>query len=349
MKRRASTKEKVNARPYTFSSLAPAKPTQVFDTYWRFAAKRQEIFFARVNECKPPWTTDPILTRFRFTNAYRASDRVSQYLIRNVIYQGDQSPEEIFFRILLFKFFNRIETYETLQNELGEIRYDNFSVKSLAAILDRRFKAGNKIFSPAYIMPSGRGLFGYARKHRTFLKLLELMMRDGVPDRVVNTRSLREVFEILRSYPLMGDFLAYQFTIDLNYSTLVNFSEMEFVMPGPGARDGIHKCFEDLGGLSEADIIKVVVDRQEKEFKRLGLDFKRLGSRRLQLIDCQNLFCEVDKYARVAHPRAAGLSGRTRIKQLYQPNPSQIDYWYPPKWEINPIQLKKSNQNGTFI
>lgn len=338
MTKRVSAKVKGKARPYTFSSLTPAKPTEVFDTFWRFATKRQEIFFARVDGCKPPWTTDSILTRFRFTNAYRASDRVSQYLIRNVIYQGDQSPDELFFRILLFKFFNRIETYETLQNESGEIRYDQFSFKNYAAILDRRRNARDKIFSPAYIMPSGRSVFGYVRKHRTFLKLLELMMLEGVPDRVVNARSLREVFEILRSYPLMGDFLAYQFTIDLNYSNLVNFSEMEFVIPGPGARDGIHKCFEDLGGLSEAEIIKVVADRQEEEFKRLGLNFKMLGSRRLQLIDCQNLFCEVDKYARVAHPGVAGLSGRTRIKQYYQPNPTKIDYWYPPKWGVQLIQ-----------
>jgi len=51
---------------------------------------------------------------YRFTNVYRASDRVSQYLIRRVIYEGDQSEEEVFFRTLLFKIFNRIETWEIL-------------------------------------------------------------------------------------------------------------------------------------------------------------------------------------------------------------------------------------------
>jgi hypothetical protein len=44
-----------------------------------------------------------------FTNAYRAADRVSQYLIRNVIYQSDLpgNADELVFRILLFKLFNR--------------------------------------------------------------------------------------------------------------------------------------------------------------------------------------------------------------------------------------------------
>ena len=62
--------------------------TPVFDTYWQFAAKRQEVFFRRVKGGKPPWTNDPIIAGYRFTNAYRAADRVSQYLIRHVIYEG---------------------------------------------------------------------------------------------------------------------------------------------------------------------------------------------------------------------------------------------------------------------
>jgi hypothetical protein len=55
----------------------------------------------------------------------------------------------------------------------------------------------------------------------------------------------------------------------------------------------------------------------------------------LQLIDCQNLFCEVDKYARVYHPEMTGKSGRSRIKQRFHPKASPIDYWYPPKWGLN--------------
>ena len=65
------------------SHILPLKPTVVYDTYWRFAAERQEIFFRRVvRTSQPPWTADPILAEYKFTNAYRASDRVSQYLIR---------------------------------------------------------------------------------------------------------------------------------------------------------------------------------------------------------------------------------------------------------------------------
>ena len=67
----------------------------------------------------------------------------------------------------------------------------------------------------------------------------------------------------------------------------------------------------------------------------MGLGFPGLNGRRLQLIDCQNLFCEVDKYARLAHPEIAGYSGRTRIKQRFTPVDEMLTSWFPLKWHVN--------------
>lgn len=325
--------------PVAFSSLAPARPTEVYDTFWYFAAERQSVFFERLKGNSYPWTEDPILRRYKFTNAYRASDRVSQYLIRKVIYEGDQDPQEVFFRTLLFKIFNRIETWEMLEDEFGTVSYADYSFERYDAFLTRTIESGRRLFSAAYIMPSGGKRYDYPRKHSRYLELLEWMMKDAVPESLSEARNMRGAFDLLRSYPMIGDFLAYQYVTDLNYGKITDFSEMEFVVPGPGARNGIRKCFSDLGGLSEIDIIKVVADRQEEEFERLDLGFESLWGRPLQLIDCQNLFCEVDKYARVAHPYAKGVTNRTRIKQTYNPNPEPVGYWYPPKWGINDLVI----------
>ena len=321
--------------PFNFTGLSPARPTVVYETYWRFAAERQEMFFRKIEGLPAPWTTDPILARHKFTNAYRASDRVSQYLIRNVIYQGDQSTEEVFFRTILFKLFNRIETWEMLQDRLNTISQADYSFQDYDSVLSEALAGGTRIYSAAYMMPSGRSSFGHAQKHRNHLKLLERMIEDEAARRIAEASSMAQAFDVLRSYPTIGDFLAYQFVTDLNYSDLTDFSEMEFVVPGPGALDGIRKCFKDQGGLNDADIIRLVTESQEGEFERLGLKFRTLGSRQLQLIDCQNLFCEVSKYARVKHPEIKGLTKRTRIKQRYRPSANPIDYWYPPKWGIN--------------
>jgi thymidylate kinase len=315
-------------------SLPPAVPSVVYDTYWTFAAKRQDIFFNRYNGTTTPWTDDPILARHKFTNAYRASDRVSQYLIRNVIYKNGHSPEDTFFRILLFKLFNRIETWETLEDTVGEITYSDFSLSRYDRILKALMDDGKRIYSAAYIMPSSTR-FGLEKKHQNHLRILELMMKSSAPSRVMESRSMRDVFEIMKSYPMIGDFLAYQYSIDINYSELTDFSENDFVVPGPGARNGIRKCFSDCGGLNEIDLIRLVTDRQELEFHRLGLSFQSLWGRCLHLIDCQNLFCEVDKYSRVAHPEIKGINDRTRIKQKFVPKTDAIRFWFPPKWGIN--------------
>lgn len=318
-----------------FTKLTPAKPTVVYDTFWRFAAERQAVFFRRFRGERPPWTSDPLIQQYKFTNTYRASDRVSQYLIRNVIYVGEQTINEVFFRTILFKIFNRIDTWRLLERELGTISYAGYSFDKYASILNQAMKKGSRIYSAAYIMPSGGPCCGFDRKHQMHLNLLEKMMRDNLPSRLAEASRMSDAFELLRSYPTIGDFLAYQYVTDVNYSTVTDFDEMSFTVAGPGARDGIRKCFSDLGGLNESEIIKLVADRQEIEFRRLGLDFESLWGRRLQLIDCQNIFCEVDKYARIVHPEVSGITGRTRIKQKFRQNLDPLEYWYPPKWHIN--------------
>jgi len=329
-----------------FAFLEPLKPTVVFETYWRFAAERQAIFFRRLEGRPAPWTDDPILQQHKFTNAYRASDRVSQYLIRHVIYEGDPEPEEVFFRTLLFKLFNRIETWNTLKETVGEIRYRTYAFSAYDSALSSAVESGERIYSPAYIMPSGGRIGQSQRKHQMHLKLLERMMANGLPRQIQRARSMEEVFGMLCAYPTIGDFLAYQYAADLNYSPLTNFDEMEFVVPGPGAKDGIRKCFSDLGGTSASDTIRAVTERQDKCFATLAINFTSLWGRPLQLIDCQNLFCEVGKYARVKHPEFVGITKRARIKQRFRPKPEIVCYWYPPKWNLN--QLIEEGVPGVF-
>jgi hypothetical protein len=140
---------------------------------------------------------------------------------------------------------------------------------------------------------------------------------------------------LLASYPGLGPFLAFQYAIDLNYAGFLTHTEGDFVVAGPGAADGIAKCFSDTGGRNAEEVIHWVCERQEEAFRSAGIKFQTLFGRRLQPIDCQNLFCEISKYARVAHPDIKGLTGRTRIKQLYrqavQPLPALM---FPPRWGV---------------
>ena len=328
---------KIKCQEESADFATSAKTSEVYTSYWQFAFERQAVFFRRLRKETYPWTKDPVIAKYKFTNAYRASDRVSQYLIRNVIYREDlpKSPREIFFRILLFKLFNKIETWELLEQKFHTITYEDYKFNNYANVLDDAKQIGTRIYSAAYVMPPDPDRTKNFSKHRSHLLLLEKMIKDELPDRLTEIRTMREGFNLLTSYSTIGKFLGYQFITDINYSEITNFSEMEFVVPGPGARSGIHKCFLDFGDFDEVALIKMMSDIQEREFERFELEFESLWGRRLQLIDCQNLFCEVDKYSRVRHPESVGLTNRKRIKQKFRPTLAPINVFFPPKWNLN--------------
>lgn len=341
------TRKDMTHKPVAFVRRTLPTPSRVFDTYWRFAAERQEVYLRRVSGRAGPWTEDPVLSMYKFTNAYRAADRVSQYLIRNVIYHDRFDARDTAFRVLLFKLFNKIETWLLLQEQVGVLNIRSFDVNLFDATLSKALRAGARIYSAAYIMPNAPRLNEGSFKHRTHLDLISRVLTDGTLDRILASGSMKEVYELLLSIPSVGPFLAYQYAVDLNYGPHFHFSENDFVQPGPGALNGLKKCFVSLGDYSPADAIIWVADRQSEEFSARGIDFKGLWGRSLHLIDCQNLFCEVDKYARVAHPEFSALTGRARIKQRFSPTATSSVPFFPPKWGINAVLSKSCGPGAT--
>ncbi len=295
--------------PDLIISRKPPKPSAIFDTYWRFATERQAVFHARLAGSLQPWTRDPILREHRFTNAYRAADRVSQYLIQKIIYGTEQDWPSTMLRVLLFKIFNRISTWELIESQVGTISTRNFSSARIAQVLDQVIEKGAAIYSGAYIMPSGPAVLRQARKHRMHLALLDEINRSHLELALSRAPSLKNAYEQILAVPSFGPFLAYQYVIDLNYSPYLNFSEMDFDMPGPGARDGIRKCFDDLGDFDEAGagLDRWPIDEPGIRGTRPSVPLAVGAPPPIDRLP--NLFCEVDKYARVAHPQAKGLSG----------------------------------------
>ncbi|MDP9136391.1 MAG: putative DNA base hypermodification protein [Actinomycetota bacterium] len=311
----------------------------VVRAYWKLAAERQRIYFQRLEDRPPPWTSDPVLSAYKFCNAYRASDRVSQYLIREVIYRdGDYSAEDQILRIVLFRLFSKPATWELLEEACGDIRCSTFDVERYGHVLDRAFGAGERLYTGAFILCANR-TFGHDRKHRNHLALIDLMLKpNGLAAEVARATSLGDIFASLSAYPLVGPFMAYQLAIDINYGELCDFSENEDPVAGPGARRGIAKCFSDTAGWDDRRIIEWMTAQQSEEFDRLGVEFPSLWGRPLMAIDIQNLFCELDKYARVAFPELR--SERSRIKSRFAPTGPLPPPYFPPKWELSqPTQI----------
>ena len=309
------------------------KPSTLYPVLWKFAAERHQIYLRRVIGQPHPWTSDLVLSTYKFTNAFRAADRVSQYLIRLVYQDTDATEDTVFLRTLLFKIFNKTDTWEAITESLGIPVADGFDYEKCGNLLEGLRQKRIPIYSGAYIMPSG-GKTGLP-KHRLHLRLIHTMIEDHLPRKLKETKSLSEAYHLLLSYPTLGPFLAFQYAIDLNYTTLTNHSEGDFVVAGPGALDGLSKCFNSLGDYSPADAILWLTDMQEGEFRRYDLDFQGLWGRSLQPIDIQNLLCEISKYTRVTNPKIKGQSGRKRIKQKFSMTGELPAPFFPPKWNLD--------------
>ena len=305
-----------------------------FKYYFYFIQERMNIFWRKYNDADL-LTKDPILQTYKFTNVYRACDRVSQYLIKNVIYKDldRYTAEDVLLRILVFKVFNKIETWEYLNGE-NEITTNTFNVQKLTDALTKRQQT-KPIFSNAYMMAgSHREYKGITTKHQVWLQMIEDEFIQGRGfEKVLEAKSMSEVYSQLRDYPLIGDFLAYQYTIDFNYSPYLNFDEDSFVKAGVGAVRGIKKCFLSFGNNFE-DAIYYIHDHFEELQERYGYTaFRPLPGRMPKLIDLQNCFCETDKYLRAKMPELK--VGNVRIKQHYKPTKDRIHFYFPDKWGVS--------------
>lgn len=313
-------------------SIVPNDAT--FRYFFYFIQERMNIFWNKY-EGKALLTEDPIFKEFKFTNVYRVCDRVSQYLIKNVIYKdlNSYTPEDILLRILIFKVFNRIETWEYLiQNQ--DITVATFNVKKLSKLLSERQKRF-PIFSNAYMMAGCHTQYKDIQdKHHLWLQMIEdhLLKKDGIKQ-ILNSHSMAEVYTHLRGYPLVGDFLAYQYTIDLNYSPFLNFDEDSFVKAGVGAIRGIKKCFVRYGKTYEEAILYTQEHFNELQKKYNFTEFRPLPGRAPKLIDLQNCFCETDKYLRAKMPELK--IGNVRIKQHYKPSSLSLNFYFPDKWGLS--------------
>ncbi len=181
------------------------KRQEVYDLYWYFAYERQNIFWKKLNGEEASWTDDEILQKFKFCNSYRINDRVSQYLIKNVIYNGKKyKDEDMIFRITLFKLFNKESTWELLCKHFKDITLENFDKKAYSKVLENALLEGIKIYNDAYISCANKA-FGYQRKHDNHLALLDKFFNeDKAHFKIINAKTMEEGFHIIRKYPLIN-------------------------------------------------------------------------------------------------------------------------------------------------
>ncbi|TFK54287.1 hypothetical protein OE88DRAFT_1177880 [Heliocybe sulcata] len=308
--------------------VLPVSP--VLDALFYWMAERDAIRRRKAAGEAAPWTNDPILAEYKFTNVFRVFDRTSQYVLRNVINRGSQDLYETCFRVMLFRSFNRISTWELLDSEL-DLTWANFNYNAYRRVLQEGDVDG-AIYGHAYILIAPNA-YGGRKSYENHLGLLQHMLEDGLPEKLVNAACMKEAESIVSSYKGMGPFLSFQLLLDLNMTPHFQFSEDEWAICGPGAAEGLQKIFGcGVKGI-ELEVMKYLRDTQYKHWERLGItDLPRLHDGRLgiALVDLEHSLCECEKYARVKYPRISGK--RKTYKRLYLATELPLDLVLPEKW-----------------
>lgn len=184
----------------------------ILDTLFYFMAERHHIYQRRIAGDPTPWTKDPILAAYPFTNVFRVYDRTTQYILRHVIWEGSQDLHESCFRVILFRLFNKIETWELLKSRFKNITWKDFDVNRYENVL---LSAGTAVYGHAYIIPAPKlGAYANASNH---LRLIDLMMQEDVPGQLKRFRHLKDAHGWLSLFPAMGDFTSLQYVFDSNH------------------------------------------------------------------------------------------------------------------------------------
>jgi hypothetical protein len=203
------------------------------------------------------------------------------------------------------------------------------------------------------------------------LDMLESWMNDDSLLTVIQQAEyLGDIYDHIKETKGMGPFMSYQLLIALSYSSLITFSNNDFVKAGLGAESGLIKLFgksikhqasRDPSFASE--VLRYLQENQAEYFEMYGLDPPLLGPDRLpmSIVDIEHAVCEVDKYARVSHPniRGGSLTGagggrgasRTIIKKLFdhhraEPLPPMV---LPKAWTMESRKVPNVRPESYFI
>jgi hypothetical protein len=281
---------------------------EYLDQFWKFIYDRHLIWYKRfVLGLEAPWTTDPILLEYKFTNVYRELDRGTVFLLDNIL--GHGSPIEQVWNIIIYRMFNRISTFEAIgfqhltpwkRKEMYDILRHRQDVEKQPLYTDAHMVCAYEHFPGDDKLDRMMYIFG-----ETFKKMKTLY------GTITRAKSLQHVWSDLTHTPGIGPFLAYEMAVDISYASWNNLGEDEWVNAGPGCQRGLMKMFPGLKPQECPWMIKVLRQAQVKEFERLNLPFKDIAylGRELTLRNIEHCCCECFKYF-----KALEGSGRPRNK-----------------------------------
>lgn len=275
------------------------------DRYCYWQLEREKIRIKKeVLKQEPPWTDDPILQEFKFCQVFREDDRTTRWF-RTHIREPLRDKPSVLMATVIFRWFNFINTGRTLIEQDLLLNWDR--KKAIEEITKQP-----KWVTGAYIIKTPNGM----NKVTGVAECVSHMWQDREylidlleePD-----ASLEKTWHLLRDYPYMGPFMAYEVVTDLRHTYLLENADdiMTWANAGPGAMRGLNRLTgrelsfsqrsHDWNGEMQ-ELFALVLNRLDRsEFRSFNL----LSP--YEMREIEGGLCEFDKYSRIYKKE-----GRTR-------------------------------------
>lgn len=270
------------------------------ERFFAFIKERERVRLNKEAGRPKPWTTDPILQRYRFCNVNREDDSVTKWVCENWRKPHADDPD-LWFAMVIARLLNLPASLQALD---WPVPWDR--VRFLATLRLRK-EAGEKNFNAAYIVSTN----GRAMAKELYLadEVLEPLWRSRAHLQPKTGDSLNSYHMLLGQFQGLGSFMTAQVIADLKYTPPLNKAAdwHTFAASGPGSRKGLN-C-----------VLQRPVDASWKEDDWWGAlgrlraavepMFAAAGMEMIHNQDLQNCLCE---YSKMCKALAGG-----RPKQLY--------------------------------
>lgn len=289
------------------------------DLFFQYARERYSIKLRKDAGQPWPWSDDPIFQQYRFCNVFREDDKTTRWFCEHIRQPLEHEYAIIqVFAAAAFRWFNRIETWETIlsgnEKSLAEI-FDLWNSDEISKILLAHGSApwvtGSYIIKTPDGLAKVEGVLWCIDQLYSRLKIGKISFICG------QNSTLEGAWRALRESPFLGDFMAYEVVTDLRHTSVLRDATdiMTWANPGPGAARGLGRVhgrgteFYNRG--SESDRVRLIEGmqrllEQSQEQKYWSREWPRWEMR-----DVEHTLCEYDKYMRVK-------TGEGRPRQIYR-------------------------------
>lgn len=275
--------------------------------YW--INERHRIYVNRfVLKLDKPWTDDPILQSYKFTNVFRQLD-AGTITLNNMLGKWHNSDAklcdmdvedaiDILFNIVWYRLFNLAAHAETP----GFVSHKNHEF--LRKVLLEKRRLGMKVFTSAH-MTTGTGevIRNQGKIYGHLVGPIEIAEEYGerFVSFIYHHQSMRYVTMLLKQIPMVGPFIAYEIACDLRFTPLLREATdvLTWANLGPGAKRGLLRLGMEPDNESMVKLYRLAIEEEMVDYHVVEHFPFNHKFPPFELREIEHSLCEFDKYMRV--------------------------------------------------